>query len=261
MPDSFVFSPDGKFLYGSSYYTGASNIFRYELATKKIEAVSNAETGFFRPIPLGGDELIVFRYTGQGFVPARITATPIQDVNPITFLGEQTIEKHPVLKTWAAARRAPRSTTTRCPRPRARTGWAAASCRESFYPIVQGYKDTAAVGLRVQLLRSARLQPRESLRVVLAERRPARQRARASARASTSATTGTCSRRCNDADFYDLFGPTKVSRKGYSIGLGHTNTLIFDEPRRMTLEVEGRVAGNLDQLPRVPERPRRRSIS
>ena len=30
--------------------------------------------GFFRPIPLGGDELIVFRYTGQGFVPARITA-------------------------------------------------------------------------------------------------------------------------------------------------------------------------------------------
>ncbi len=80
MPNNFVFSPDGRFLYGSSYYTGVSNIFRYELATKKVEAVTNAETGFFRPLPLGGDELIVFRYSGQGFVPTRLTATPIDDL-------------------------------------------------------------------------------------------------------------------------------------------------------------------------------------
>src|SRR5204863_2099393 len=34
VPDTFVFSPDGRYLYGSSYYTGASNLFRYEIATK-----------------------------------------------------------------------------------------------------------------------------------------------------------------------------------------------------------------------------------
>ena len=71
VPNNFVFSPDGRFLYGSSYYTGVSNIFRYEIATRKVEAVTNAETGFFRPLPLGGDDLIVFRYSGQGFVPTR----------------------------------------------------------------------------------------------------------------------------------------------------------------------------------------------
>ena len=43
---------DGRYLYGSSYYTGVSNIFRYEVATGAVEAVSNAETGFFRPVPL-----------------------------------------------------------------------------------------------------------------------------------------------------------------------------------------------------------------
>ncbi len=32
VPNEFVFSPDGRYLYGSSYYTGASNIFRYDLA-------------------------------------------------------------------------------------------------------------------------------------------------------------------------------------------------------------------------------------
>ena len=72
VPNDFTFSADGRYLYGSSYLTGVSNIFRYELATGKLEAVSNTETGFFRPVPLGGDELLVFRYTGSGFVPTRI---------------------------------------------------------------------------------------------------------------------------------------------------------------------------------------------
>ena len=51
IPSNFVFSLDGKYLFGSSYYTGVSNIFRYELATGEIEALTNAETGFFRPVP------------------------------------------------------------------------------------------------------------------------------------------------------------------------------------------------------------------
>ena len=35
VPNNFVFSPDGRYLYGSSYYTGVSNIFRYEIATQE----------------------------------------------------------------------------------------------------------------------------------------------------------------------------------------------------------------------------------
>ncbi len=72
VPESFVFSPDGRYLYGSSYYTGVSNIFRYEVATGAVEAVSNAETGFFRPVPLADGRLVVLTYTGAGFVPATI---------------------------------------------------------------------------------------------------------------------------------------------------------------------------------------------
>src|SRR5207302_6139678 len=89
VPNGFVFSPDGRYLFGSSYYTGVSNIFRYDLEEKKLDAVTNAETGFFRPVPLGNDRLIVFRYSGEGFVPARITAKPLDDISPITYLGER----------------------------------------------------------------------------------------------------------------------------------------------------------------------------
>ena len=92
VPEGFVFSPDGKYLFGSSYYTGVSNIFRYELSSGAIEAVSNAETGFFRPIPLADGSLIVFEYTGQGFVPTLIDPKPLEDVSGIILLGNEIIK-------------------------------------------------------------------------------------------------------------------------------------------------------------------------
>jgi hypothetical protein len=59
-PESFVFAPDSKTLYGSAYYTGVSNIFRFDLDTQKFAAMSNASTGFFRPIPQADGSLIVY---------------------------------------------------------------------------------------------------------------------------------------------------------------------------------------------------------
>ena len=44
---------------------------------QKLEAVTNTDTGFFRPLPLADGSLIAFRYSGQGFVPTRLTIAPI----------------------------------------------------------------------------------------------------------------------------------------------------------------------------------------
>jgi DNA-binding beta-propeller fold protein YncE len=247
VPNNFVFSPDGRYLYGSSYYTGASNIFRYEIATGKLECVSNAETGFFRPIPLGNDQLIVFRYTGQGFVPARITAKPLNDVSAITFLGEQLVEKHPELKTWALG--SPMSVPyDTMPKTTGTYRLGGGLQLESFYPIVQGYKDTQAVGLRVNFSDPLQLN-RASLSASYSPAGTIADRERLHVRAEYQRYDWNAHAAYNDADFYDLFGPTKVSRKGYNVTIGHTNTLLFDQPRLLTLKVEGVAAGNLDQLP------------
>ena len=66
-----MFSADGRYLYGTSYYTGVSNVFRYDFQTKKMEAVSNVETGLFRPIPISDRELIAYHYAAKGFAPMR----------------------------------------------------------------------------------------------------------------------------------------------------------------------------------------------
>jgi hypothetical protein len=248
VPSGFVFTRDGKSLVGSSYYTGVSNIFRYDLADGKISALTNAETGFFRPVPRPEDaDLFVFRYSGEGFVATRIEPRPLEDVSAITFFGERLVEAHPVLKDWMAG--SPNDVDI--PGKGLTTGryrLAGGLRRESIYPVLQGYKDSRAVGVRAnfsdplqlnKLNFSASYSPASSL--------PAEERLHL--RADYHRYDWRARATYNDADFYDLFGPTKRGRKGYSIGLGHHRTLVFDEPRRVDLETDVMFAGDIDRLP------------
>jgi hypothetical protein len=253
VPNGFVFSPDGRYLYGSAYLTGVSNIFRYDLQAGKVDAVSNTDSGFFRPVPLADGRLLVFRYTGRGFVPAWIDPKPLEDVGAITFFGQQVIEKRSILKTWMleSPARIPFDTMEK------RSGnyrLARALRAESVYPVVQGYKNTMAAGMALNLsdpllLNRLHLSAGWSLSSDL----PASERVHVAAdyerydwRASAS---------LNRSDFYDLFGPTKTGRKGYKTLVGHTNTLIFDEPRRLDLDLSASLSGNLDRLPNYQNVP------
>jgi hypothetical protein len=247
IPEGFAFSPDGHYLFGSSYYTGVSNIFRYDLASGELEAMTNAETGFFRPVLLEGGAMLVFRYTGNGFVPSIIRPEPLKDVNAITFFGNQVIEKHPVLKTWAAG--SPASVPIESMfLPKRRYSALKRLGVESIYPVVEGYKNVVGYGAHARFSDPVGL----SLFSVTASYSPSgsvRESERPHLRADYQRYDWTAHASLNGADFYDLFGPTKTSRRGYEVGAGHLNTLIFDEPRRMTLKIDGRFAGNLDQLP------------
>lgn len=246
VPNGFVFSPDGRYLYGSSYYTGVSNIFRYDLQERKLDAVTNAETGFFRPVPLGGDSLIVFRYSGEGFVPTRIEARPLEDVSAITFLGERLAEEHPIVKQWnVGSPAAIPFDDAQTPRDYRLTG---GMQLESLYPVLQGYRTTRALGYRVNVSDPLQFNRASvSASYSLSRALPAGERLHLDAEYQRYDWRARA--RWNGADFYDLFGPTKTSRKGYLLGAGHKNTLIFDDPRRLELDVAGTVAGGLDRLP------------
>jgi hypothetical protein len=247
VPEHFIFSADRKYLYGSSYYSGVSNIFRYELGTGKIEALTNAETGFFEPIEFGNGSLMVFRYTGAGFVPSIVEAAPLEDVSAITFLGQQLVEEHPVLKTWNAG--SPASIPIESLITKKEPYRPLKQLRmESVYPVVAGYKNSVAYGLHAALSDPVQLNV-ATFTATYSPDPTLPTDERIHVRAAYRRYDWTASASLNDADFYDLFGPTKTSRRGYSFGLGHKSILIFDEPRHMELQLSGRVAGNLDQLP------------
>ncbi|HET7096079.1 MAG TPA: hypothetical protein VFJ68_01725 [Casimicrobiaceae bacterium] len=247
VPESFVFSKDGRYLYGSSYYTGVSNIFRYEVATGSVEAVSNAEIGFFRPVPLADGRLVVLNYTADGFVPAIIDPKPIADVSAIRFLGTELVEKSPVVKTWQVA--SPSSideeklVTYKGPYDPLRR-----IELTNAFPVLQGYKNYVGVGYHfnfddpltfASLGITAAYTPSTNL--------PSEERGHVDITGRYKYWTAELS--WNRSDFYDLFGPTKRSRKGYAAKLGYDWQLYNDEPRILDVLFNYAYYDQIDTLP------------
>jgi hypothetical protein len=247
VPESFTFSPDGRYLYGSSYYTGVSNIFRYEVASGEIEAVSNSESGFFRPVPLADGSLVVFNYTGQGFVPAVIDPTPIKDLSGIKFLGAEVAARHPVVTTWQVP---PPSNVDDEALITGRGAYI--PLRElqyrSSYPVLQGYKNYVGGGYHVNIEDPLRL---ASLGITAAFTPESQLTGNEKGHVDIGYRylDWTAGLSWNRSDFYDIFGPTKRSRKGYAGRLGYEHFLVFDEPRTLRVKSEVAFYYKLDTLP------------
>ncbi len=247
VPESFVFSRDGRYLYGSSYYTGVSNIFRYEVATGAVEAVSNTESGFFRPVPLADGRLLVLTYTGEGFVPAIIEPRPIEDISAIKFLGAELVAKYPVVTTWQVP---PPSTVDAEKLMTKRGPWVPLRDLSlvNAYPVLQGYKNSVGIGYRANIedpLAFAKIgitaayTPTGNL--------PGEERGHVDITGEYLGWKAELS--WNRSDFYDLFGPTKRSRKGYAAKLGYDSLLIYDEPRKLDLIFDFAYYDQIDTLP------------
>lgn len=247
IPEGFVFTKDSKYLYGSSYYTGVSNIFRYEIATGEIKAVSNAETGFFRPIPMDDGTLIVQEFTGEGFAPVVIDPKPLEDVSAITFLGAEIAKKHPVVRDWVVA--APSSVDLESlvthrgkykPIRELEYG--------SGYPIIEGYRDSLALGWNMRFE-----DPGKFNRIDMAASYSWDEELPASEKPHFSIQYEGINWRLqywhNDADFYDLFGPTKRSRKGDAFIGEYRKSLVYDDPRKLELTTRAAYYTGLDTLP------------
>jgi hypothetical protein len=247
VPEGFVFSKDGRYLYGSSYYTGVSNIYRYEIASARLAAVSNAAIGFFRPLPIDESQLIVLRYNATGFVPTLIEARPTEDLSAVTFLGAQVAEKYPEVRHWVAANPA---TIPYDPQILQRGAYRPASQLSlySLIPVVEGYKDSVGLGGSARFgdplgFNSLDVDASYSADHAL----PSRERLHFAA--DFRLTRWTVGVAWNAADFYDLFGPTKRSLASYNGYVGYELPLVFDPPQ--TVDITAKVAyyGDLDTLP------------
>jgi hypothetical protein len=248
VPEGFVFSPDGRYLFGSSFLTGVSNIFRFEIATGDMEAVSNAETGFLRPIPREDGSLIVFEFTGQGFVPTVIDPVPLQDLSAITFLGNEIAKKHPVVQDWnvistlADIDYEEKVTYRGKYRPYRELEY------ESGYPIIEGYKDSLALGWAMRFQDPAQLH-NLNISASYSPDNDLESDERLHFNAEYRALNWHARYWHNDADFYDLFGPTKRSRKGDAFMAGYEKALIFDQPRVLDFSADVAYYTGLETLP------------
>jgi len=244
---NFVFSDDGSCLYGSSYYTGVSNIFRYDLALDTMEALSNCETGFFRPVPWRNDSLLIVEYTSDGFLPAAIAEQPLEDINPVKYLGHALTEKYPQLKDWILT--PPSSVnldTMKIDTTVYHSFWHMKLA--NAYPLVEGYGDYVAWGGRLNF-RSPEGLHETDISMTYTPHRALDRDERWHISWNYEHGSWKLNAGHNAADFYDLFGPTKTSRKGNYLQASYTKSLIYDSPKNMNLIVTLTGYNNLEVLP------------
>jgi len=248
VPEGFVFSPDNRFLFGSSYLTGVSNIFRFEVATGDLEAVSNAETGFFRPIPLADGSLVVYEYTGEGFTPALIDPVLLDDVSSVNFLGAEIAKKHPQVADWSVTESLGKTDYESEITHRGKYKPIHELGLGSAYPIVEGYRGEWAFGYHWniedpmqfnKLMITASYSPTSTL--------PSGEKTHI--RVEYEHINWHALYTHNGADFYDLFGPTERSRKGDTFAVGYEKALIFDKPRELDFTADIAYFTGLDTLP------------
>ncbi len=248
-PSNFVFAENGKYLIGSSYYTGVSNIYRYSFASNEMEIMTNAETGYFRPIPYSSDSLIAFRYTADGFLPVKLRLQGQTRVNAIRYLGQAVIERHPVLTRWKL--NAPSPSVVNVDSLNVSAGeyhplWNISL--GSAYPVLEGYKDVPAIGWRFNFSDPILL---HNMDVTLSyspdQSLPADERLHFSF--NHKFWEWTIRANYDGGNFYDLFGPTKVTRKGYSGSVQYKKYILYDDPKTFdyTLAIAG--YGGLERLP------------
>ena len=179
----------------------------------KTEALSNAETGFFHPMPQDDGSMIVFRYSGDGFVPATIDPKPLEDVSAITFLGAELAEKHPIVKDWKVGSPAKIPFDDSGRRPRTLSSRSRASARSRS---IRSSRATSTPRGRhaVQFLGPHPAQPLHAQRQLFPRLEPALRIERLHLRLQYRRYDWKVDAKLNGADFYDLFGPTKIQPQG-----------------------------------------------
>ena len=247
-PEDFVFDQAGRFLYGTSYYTGVSNVFRFEVETGDMEAITNAETGFFRPLPMDDGSLIMFEYTGDGFLPTRLNdPKPLKDLSAITFLGSELVKTHPVVATWGAGSpdrlELESKIISEAPYvPLKRIQF------ETAYPMVEGYKDSGALGYAARWSDPLNLNAIE-LDLSYSFDKDLPQKEKIHVDLHYRHLDWSVRYWHNDADFYDLFGPTKRSRKGDALSVSYNTAVTYDPPKRLDFSANLAYYTGLDTLP------------
>lgn len=247
VPANFTFTDDGRYLYGSSYYSGVSNIYRYDFEKEDMDILSNCETGFFRPVPISDDSLIVFRYTGKGFVPVTIPIQIPENVGAINFLGTAIAEKYPLVKSWVldSPTRINLDSLGAYSRP---YNSISNMSLGSIYPVIEGYKDYAGVGMRLNFVDRLGLSGFD-LTTSYTPDQALPQDQGFHLNFNFHHWQWRLNATYNKADFYDLFGPTKNSRKGYSVSIEHTKSLLFEDPKSFELTTKLSGYGGLEILP------------
>ena len=242
----FKFSENDKYLIGTSYYTGVSNVWRIKLDEKNFELLSNTETGLFMPLQVSEDSLLVLKFQRDGMLPGIIPVKVLKDANAISYLGNMVHQKYPVVEEWSLP---PASST---PEPDSIKEEPYLPLKQmklaNAFPDIGGYKETVALGYRLNWRDPMGISNLD-LFIAGSPWNEYEDQQKIHAMLDWKFWNWRLTANYNQTHFYDLFGPTKRSRAGYSLGLAYKRDRSLKAPFKTFYECGLYTYGNIEVLP------------
>lgn len=257
----FRFSLDDRYLIGSSYYTGVSNLWQIEIESGDMQMLSNTDIGLFAPLEISPGKLIALQFERDGMRPVSLERKVVNDANAIELYGQKAYEKNQEELESVGIIRKPFNEI------------AFGQVYDSIvpykvlkemhfagaYPDITGFTDrkswnnvTPVLGYRLIFNDPVGL---TSLKLGIGispwSNNDWKNRFHIDAQFKYYFWTFTAA--WNHTDFYDLAGPMRTSRKGYmaSVSYDHTNTLFVPYTRDWGFSVGA--YGDMDALPLYQE--------
>ena len=178
------------------------------------------------------------------------TPITLEALPPVRFLGNEIAVNRPIVTTWGAG------SPARVPFDEMITAQGKYVPRKEMrlaaaYPIVEGYRGRAAAGYHAVIEDPLQF---NSLRATVSySQSETLEDQDWHADIEYQTLRWNVRYRHNDADFYDLFGPTERSRKGDVFSLGYRRSIVYDPPRKLDFTAGVAHYTGLDTLPDAQE--------
>ncbi|MCQ2177792.1 MAG: hypothetical protein MJY42_02775 [Bacteroidales bacterium] len=252
----FRFSGDDSKLVGFSYYTGVPNVWSLDLATGKMDLLTNVSTGMFAPYMNAEGRIYALEFSSEGMTPVTFDYEPLYDANSVEFLGQKAYERNPEL---------PELGRLGYELPKISFGEVYDSIKvykplkeirfQGAYPDIAGFTDrkswnnmTPVLGYHFAFYDPLSLCS-ANIFVGASPWSNNDWKNRFHVSAQLKYWQWTLKASWNDASFYDLFGPLRRSRKGYQVSLAYDSKHSFQAPFTWNWGACIAHYGDMDALP------------
>ncbi len=257
----FRFSLDDKYLIGSSYYTGVSNLWQINIETREMEMLSNTDIGLFAPLEITPGQLLALQFKRDGLQPVLLSREVVKDANAVKLYGQLAYENNKEAMEQVGLLR------DSLPRKNFGDVYNNITSYNVFkemkfagaYPIISGFTDSKAwnhmtpvLGYRFNVNDPVGLSSMK-LSVGLSPWSNNAWKNRFHVDFDWKYYFWNLKAAWNHTDFYDLFGPMRKSRKGYVVQLAYdySNTMISPYDKSWGFSVA--TYGDMDVLPLYQE--------
>ena len=257
----FRFSLDDKYLIGSSYYTGVSNLWQINLETREPEMLTNTDIGLFAPLEIEPGKLIALEFERDGLRPVSLERKVVADANAVELYGQKAYENNvEALEAVGLLKK---------PLPKVDFGDVYNNITPynvikemrfaGAYPILTGFTDkyawnhvTPVLGYRFFFSDPVGLSSIK-LAVGMSPWSHNDWKNKFHADFEWKYYFWTLKAAWNHTDFYDLAGPMRASRKGYMVSLSYDYSNSLKAPYSRSWGASLAAYGDMDALPLYQE--------